>query len=231
MAALQKRNTAYKLWISDLLNANAPNNGNAVNFFKVRDKEVHRVNIIANVVFKFGSGDNNYSSLTIDDGSGAIRLKAWREDTAIFDGVKVGDMVLVIGRPRSFNNEVYINPELIKVLDDPNWELVRKLELLKEFGPPSKVAESVVDELDYEMPPKPSFAESVVEEEVVEDVSETLRQKVLTTIENNSDERGIEISQLVKLSGLSEKEIESTVHELLSEGEIFEPRKGFLKVV
>ncbi len=172
MAALQKRNTAYKLWISDLLNAHL-NNGGAVNFFKIRDKEVHRVNIVANVVFKFDSTDNSYGSLTIDDGSGSIRLKAWREDTAIFDGVKVGDMVLVIGRPRSFNNEVYINPELIKVLDDPNWELVRKLELLKEFGPPPKVAEPVVDELGYEMPSKPSVDESIVEEEVVEDVYKT----------------------------------------------------------
>lgn len=232
MAALQKRNTAYRLWISDLLNINSVNNGSTANFFNVHDKEVHRVNLIANVVFKFDTVDKNYGSITLDDGSGSIRLKAWREDALIFDNIKVGDMVLVIGRPRSFNNEIYINPELIKVLDDPNWELVRKLELLKEYGPPSKVSEdaNVVDELSYDVP-KAAVPNSIVEEEVVEDVSQTLRQKILTIIESNSDDKGLEVSTLVKISGVDEKQVESIVNELLSEGEIFEPRKGFLKVV
>lgn len=233
MATLQKRNTAYKIWISDLLNANSTNNnGSPANFFMIRNKEVHRVNLLANVVFKFDTVDNNYGSITIDDGSGAIRLKAWREDTAVFENVKIGDMVLVIGRPRSFNGEVYVNPELIKVLEDPNWELVRKLELLKEYGPPSKVSEEVevVDELSYDVR-KPVVNDAVVEEEVVEDVSETFRQKILTIIESNSDDKGLEVSQLIKISGLDEKQVDSIVHDLLAEGEIFEPRKGFLKVV
>ncbi len=231
MATFQKRNTAYKIWVSDLLNANSVNNG-GFSFFKIHEKEVHRVNIVGNVVFKFDTLDKNYGSITVDDGSGSIRLKAWREDTAIFDNVKVGDMVLVIGRPKSFNEEIYVNPELIKVLDDPNWELVRKLELLKEYGSPSKVSEKVevVDELSYETPKQQISGDSVVEE-VVEDVTETLRQRILTIIESNSDEKGLEMSQLIRISGIDEKQVESTVHDLLSEGEIFEPRKGFLKVV
>jgi len=231
MANLQKRNTAYKLWVSDLLNSNSMNNGSS-SFFKVRDKEVHRVNIVGNVVFKFDTADRNYGSITVDDGSGAIRLKAWREDVAIFNNVRVGDMVLVIGRPKIFNNEVYLNPELIKVIDDPNWELVRKLELLKEYGSPPKVSEEVevIDELSYEAP-KPVVEASVVEEEVVDDVTETLRQKILTIIESNSDDKGLEMSRLVKISGLDDKQVESVVNDLLAEGEVFEPRKGFLKVV
>jgi RPA family protein len=234
MATIQKRNTAYKLWISDLLNGNLVNgtDGVTANFFRVHNNDIHRVNLVGNVVFKYNISDGNYGSVTVDDGSGSIRLKAWREDTAIFENVNVGDMVLVIGRPRSFNNEVYINPEMIKVLKDPNWELVRKLELLKEYGPPSKAAEAIeaVDELSYEAP-KPVAQNSYVEEEVVEDISETLRQKILTIIESNSEEKGLEISTLIKISGLDEKQVESTVNDLLSEGEVFEPRKGFLKVV
>ncbi len=232
MEAIQKRNTAYKLWISDLLNANLASNNGSSNFFKIHNKDVHRVNFVANVVFKFDSVDKNYGSITIDDGSGSIRLKAWREDTALFDNVKVGDMVLIIGRPRSFNNEIYINPELIRVLNDPNWELVRKLELLKEYGSPSKVSEELdaPDELSYSLP-KPAVQQAVVEEEVLEDVSETLRQKVLSVIESNSGDKGLEVSSLIKISGLDEKQVESTVNDLLAEGEIFEPRKGFLKVV
>ncbi len=233
MEAIQKRNTAYKLWISDLLNANfATTNGVSANFFRIHNKDVHRVNFVANVIFKFDAVDKNYGSITIDDGSGSIRLKAWREDAAVFDNIKVGDMVLVIGRPRSFNNEVYINPELIRVLGDPNWELVRKLELLKDYGPPSKISGEldVSDELSYSLP-KPAVQQAVVEEEVLEDVSETLRQKVLSILESSSDDKGLEVSSLIKISGLDEKQVESTVNDLLAEGEIFEPRKGFLKVV
>ncbi|MFH1210974.1 MAG: OB-fold nucleic acid binding domain-containing protein [archaeon] len=229
---IQKRNTAYRLWVSDLLNAGMNGSENP-NFIRFKDKEVHRVNIVANVVFKFDTPDRNYGALTIDDGSGSIRLKAWREDVAILDGVKVGDMVLVIGRPRSFNGETYINPELVKPLQDPNWELVRKLELLKEYGPPSKLVENVevVDELSYEAPKVVSSPDQVVVEEVVEDVSETLRQKILSIVESNSGEVGIEFSQLVKIAGVNEKQVEVTVQDLIAEGELFEPRKGFLKVV
>jgi RPA family protein len=231
---IQKRNTAYKVWISDLLNSNYVNgNSDNSNFFKVRDKEVHRVNLVANVVFKYDTPERSYGALTIDDGSGSIRLKAWRDDVAILDGVKIGDMVLVIGRPRTFNEETYITPELVKVITDPNWELVRKLELLKEYGPPPKVAERIetFDELSYESPKVVQDGVRVVEEEIVEDVSETLRQKILGIVESNSDDKGIELSQIVKISGLDEKQVEITVNDLIAEGELFEPRKGFLKVV
>lgn len=234
MAVFQKRQTAYRLWISDLLNSQLAqaNDGMPPNFFTVHNREVHRVNFIANVVFKFETPDRSYGSVTIDDGSGALRLKAWREDAAIFNSIKVGDMVLVIGRPKSYNGEIYVNPELIKVLEDPNWELVRKLELLKEYGQPSKISEAV-DELSYDkpLPQQASDAVSITEEEVVEDVTETLRQKIITLVESNSGDKGLEFSQLVRLSGLGESQVDSIVRELISEGEVFEPRKGFLKVV
>lgn len=227
---LQKRNTAFKVWISDLLNSAPVVSDGSPNSFRVNNKSVHRVNLTANVVFKFDTPDRSYCSLTVDDGSASIRLKSWREDTALLADVNVGDMVLVIGRPRIFNGETYITPELIKILSDPNWELVHKLMLLKEFGPASKISVSEeVDELSFD-PPKP-VVNSVVEEEIVEDVSETLRQKILSALESNSSDQGLEISKVVELSGLGESQVESIVHDLIMEGEIFEPRKGFLKVV
>ena len=37
-------------------------------------------------------------SLSLDDGSGAIRVKAWNETINLFLDVDIGDLVLVIGK-------------------------------------------------------------------------------------------------------------------------------------
>jgi len=43
----------------------------------------------------------------------------------------VGDLVLVVGRVRKYEDEIYISPEIVKKVN-PNWELVHKLILFNE---------------------------------------------------------------------------------------------------
>ena len=75
----QLRQTAYKVWISDLINKQVQKEEGewSPSYIIVDNKRVSRVNIIANVVMKYKAEDGGYSTLTIDDSSSDIQIKAW----------------------------------------------------------------------------------------------------------------------------------------------------------
>ena len=136
----RKKLIAYKVWINDILNSKIykEEDGDfSISYIKVKDIRISKINIMANIVEKFLSEDKNFASITLDDGSGAIRVKTWKEDTMKVENFNVGDIVNIIGRPRTYNEESFIVPELIRKVDDPNFEVLRKLELLKLYGKPN----------------------------------------------------------------------------------------------
>ena len=77
----QKRNTAYKVWIGDLLKSNISMNENRLNYVELGNRKIVRVNIIANVIDKYRHNEKPYTSLTLDDSSGQMRVKSF-DDTA-----------------------------------------------------------------------------------------------------------------------------------------------------
>ena len=133
---------------------------------------------------------------------------------------------MVIGRVREYNNEIYLQPEIVKALDNPNWELARKLELLKQYGKFSPLQpKTAVNGSHVEA------KENIVEESVSSsNVTETLRQKLLSSIEAAGDS-GAEMQKLVHEIGMPENEVNIAIQELLKEGEIYMARAGILKVV
>ena len=127
----RKRNIAYKLRIGDILKGKPEIQEGRFLFLGLGDKKVVRVNLIANVVDKYlAEGEKKYVSLTMDDASGQIKLKLFGEDIAILKEFTQGDTLQIIGNIREYNNELYIMPEVAKVVD-PKWLLVRKLEIQK----------------------------------------------------------------------------------------------------
>jgi len=127
----RKRNIAYKLRIGDILKGKPEIQEGRFLFLELGDKKVVRVNLIANVVDKFlTEGEKKYVSLTMDDASGQIKLKLFGEDIAILKDFTQGDTLQIIGNIREYNSELYLMPEIAKVVD-PKWLLVRKLEIQK----------------------------------------------------------------------------------------------------
>jgi RecG-like helicase len=125
----KKRNIAYKLRIGDILKSKPIINEAKFLHAELGDKKIVRVNIIANVVDKFSSsGEKKYASLTLDDASGQMRLKAFGDDVLIIEKFSQGDTLQVIGMLREYNSELYILPEIAKSVD-PKWLLIRKLEI------------------------------------------------------------------------------------------------------
>ena len=126
-----KRQVAYKVRIADILNNRyIKEEGWLPNYVSVGDMKVSRANLLGVIVSKAaqeGAKDVASYDFILDDGSGRISLR-------FFESVQpldVGDMVIVIGRPREFGTERYVVPEIVKKVTDPKWVELRKLELAK----------------------------------------------------------------------------------------------------
>lgn len=131
MAEMMKRAVAYKVRIGDILKEEPIFDGERFLHVPFDDKQLVRVNVVANIVDKYeGEGEKKYLNFTIDDASSQIKLKIFGDDVNRFKDLTQGDTVVVIGILRFYNNEIYINPEIIKKLEPP-YLLVRKLELEK----------------------------------------------------------------------------------------------------
>ncbi|MBI2109643.1 hypothetical protein HYT58_00520 [Candidatus Woesearchaeota archaeon] len=231
---MQQRQPAYKLWISDLVNGTYVKQEGEwdPNYVQVLDKRVSRVNLIGTVVSKFDNEDGSYSTITIDDSTSTIRLKAFRDDTVRLKNIKPSHMVLVIGKVREYNAELFIAPEVVKILDNPNWELARKLELIKICGKPGKIVSThIASHETYTSKVTPKQLETSTEL-VVENVNveeENTRQKIYSVISNTNGM--ISIKEVTEKTSLPAHEAEEVINELLAEGEIFEPKPGFLKSI
>lgn len=196
-----KRNIAYKLRIGDLLVGKPVSEGERFIFLELGDRKIVRVNIIGNVIEKYNSsGEKRYSFLTIDDGSGQIKLKSFGDDIEILENLNQGQTIIVIGTLRQFNNEVYVSPEIVR-LQEPKYLLVRKIELEKSM--PVAVAQSDKN---------------------------AIRDKILDDIKNSEDDGGVYIDKIIMGHRETSSDIiNQEIQKLLEEGIIFEPRPGKIR--
>src|SRR3989344_1073803 len=136
---IQARQTATKLWISDMCTAKFVKSQEefAPSVIVINNRNIGRINIIGTIVEIYEKEDGSFSSIIVDDGSGQIAVRAFKEDVKILEGVSVGKTVNVIGKPREYDGEVYMLPEIVSELPNHNWEILRKLELLCEYGTPN----------------------------------------------------------------------------------------------
>ena len=203
---VQTRQIAYKIRIKDMLNSKyVKTEGFNPNYLEVNSQQISRINIIGVVVQK--SELNNYKTLAIDDGTGKISARVF-ESNPFLGQIDVGDIVLVIGRPREFSSEKYILIETIKTIDH-NWAKVRKLELEKNSKKNSNRANDT----------------SSAEEDAV-DLSPANRIfKLIKELDKGS---GVSIEEL---SSKNIKDADKLIDALLKEGDIFEIRPGKLKVL
>jgi len=196
-----KRHIAFKFRIGDLLIGKPVFDGDRFSFLELGNKKIIRVNVIGNIVDKYESeGEKKYSFLTLDDGSGQIKLKSFGDDVEKFNGLDQGKTILVIGVLRNFNNETYISPEIVRE-QDPKYLLIRKMETEKE---------------------KSENFEPVAKEQII-----AIKDRILDTIKNSEEEGGIDIDKMIMdLRDVSPEMINQEIKKLLEEGIIFEPRPG-----
>ena len=214
------RSTAYRVRISSLINGEfLRQEGFNPSYIIIDENQVSRVNIIATVVSKYLTEDGNYCALTLDDGSETIRVKAFSAEVVNIKDVKVGSFVRFIGKVKHYNDETYLVPEVIKQELDPNWLIVDHIELGK---PEFKEVE--------ERPKAKSAAKE--EPEVMEiSASDNPNTKIVELIKAHDSGDGAPMDDVLKNSKIAEKEAKDIILNLLKSGEVFEPKKGILKLL
>lgn len=207
----QKRQTACKLRVIDILNSKyVKSTGFIPNYLQVLSQEVSRINIIGVVIEK--SEENDFRTIMIDDGTGRIPAKTF-DNGKLLENVSIGDVVLLIGKPREFSSNKYVFVEMIKKID-PAWARVRKTELEKNTP-------------TADTPKKNGIVISNdANENKIIDLSSPNR--VITLIKELDRGFGVSIEDL---SSKNVKEVDKVVDMLLKEGDLFEIKPGKLKVL
>lgn len=236
MSKQNQRQVAIKLRIADILGGQyIKEEGWNPNYVLTRGgKKASRVNLLGTVV-SIPTAEINYRSMALDDGSGKIPVRSF-DESDLFHGVGLGDVVFVVGRPRQYGNEIYIMPEIIKKLQNKLWIDIRKLEIEKNSTKDSQETESASNE-------NAQKEELNVKEEIVDEnknsekskIEESInnipvaQQKIYSIIKELDKGEGAEFEQVLEKAG--GPDAEKIISQLLMEGEIFELSKGKLKVL
>lgn len=207
MPESQKRQIAYKVRIKDILDGRyVKEEGWQPNYIVTEDnREVSRVNLMGIIVDKQFEFDRVIA--IIDDGSGKITIRTFNDIN--LDNLEIGDILLVIGRPREYNNEKYIMPEILRKIKNKKWIDFRKKELEKELRGVKK--------------------EKKVEKEVKEERIESPSEKIFNLIKKLDSGDGVNFDEIINTVNI--KEAEKIINNLLSQGEIFQNKPGKLKVL
>lgn len=261
---IKKRFTAFRLSIGQIHQGSIEfdkENQEKFSRLVLNNKEIVRVNLIATVVDKFINDEGSYASITVDDGTGNIRVKVFSEDVHMLKDIQLGDTLTVIGLLRYFGNELYILPEIVKQVD-ARWLLARKLELQKEYGETYTKADEVekaelakasqIQNAQIQktkpqtaQPSALSASTEITEEKIevekieiekieaekTEDKTLTVRDQILDIIKAAEPEEGIDVDKIIMTLKAPVDNINSTIIELLEEGSIFEPRPGRLRIL
>lgn len=195
-----KRNIAYKLRIGNIHSGKTILEAEKFKSLELGDKNIVRVNVIANVVDKYiQDGEKKFASITLDDASGQIKSKTFGDDVEKFSQLNQGDTIMIIGLLRYWNKEIYMTPEIIKK-KDPSYLLVRKLEV----------------EADQ---PKNLHKEEL----------SALKEKIITLLKGAEKDNGIGIDNIIMELKEHPDVINNEIKKLLEDGVAYEPRPGKLR--
>lgn len=214
MAENIKRQTAYIVGIDEINNSKYTKSEGEwdPNYLIIRGLKISRVNIIGVIISI--SGESNIESFVIDDGFSNIQVRNF--DNSLNLNLEIGDIVLIIGKPREYNDEKYIVPEIVKKIENEGWIEFRKKQL-KQIKP-NNIPEPKIEK-------KVEVAQNTsIEEEISSDT-----QTIYDLVKKLDPGEGADIEEIIQKSNITNTE--NIINSLLKEGEIFEIRPGKIKVL
>lgn len=202
-----KRQTAYKCSIGDLNRGVFVKRPGWESSYLMTDYgDFSRVNIIAVVVGK------DEGTITLDDGTGKIIARVF-DKTELINGVIVGDLVLLIARPREYNNQIYLTIDLIKKINNKGWITYRK----KELSLIRKVRDTARTEVKKDA------------EEVQSTSTMNSKERIISLIKELDSGQGADIDEIIRFSKI--KNAEDLIQDFILRGEAFELKPGKIKLM
>jgi hypothetical protein len=187
--------------------------------------ELSEVRILGTLIDVFITDDDSYTSLTVDDGTETVRIKAWRQDVEKLKEFSKGDLIEVVGKVREYNEEIYLTPEVVSKVTPNKWVL-RELELMKfylESGAAEQVQEPPVT--PGEEPAIPEGAGPDLEEPPITETGPAVAHEEKGTKEEIPEKKEIEEEKVLEEKEVIEEESESDEleeFEILGEDEAVE---------
>ncbi len=193
------RYVAYKIYPEEFLNNEVIDNA-----LIIEGRKVRRVRILGKVE---NINIGNIISFYVD----GVNVRYF-EDKPVY--IEEGDIVDVIGRPRTYDGKKYIMAEIIRKRDE-RWIKLRDLEIKKTRKYLLERAEPYEEDLEEEI-----YAE-ILNPDIIKD-------KILVLIEKVGE---ITFEELAGMVNIPEEELEKYLSELKESGDIFEPRPGVYKTL
>lgn len=197
--------TSLKLWIRDIVEGSyEPNDDGYGGSVSLKDGgRAARVRILGTVVDKYVADTRSFGSATIDDSSETINIKLFKDRVSEIEGLEIGEIVDILGDINEYKGEVYVLPRALNKVDI-NWELLRRIELNKKGATGEN---------------SPAQAEK-------------LEEIILKKMVELGKGKGLKMETLIKdLKDVDENLVITAVQNLMHKGDMFEPKKGVLKLV
>jgi hypothetical protein len=193
--------------------------------------ELRRVALVGLIVDQY-SGDG-FASITIDDGTETIRAKAWGGEAASLDKVQTNILALIVGKIREYEGELYVVPEIVRELDDPNYLTVHKMEryvaMLIRSGVTPELPSELEDFIEESAPPPKRETPAKMPKKKEKPVTGKIYKQIMQYIEQNSKEDGVPIASIVDFfeeKGHDRTDIQLKVLDLQGQGNLVEVKVG-----
>ena len=243
---LSPRNQAIKITISELLLGTyiQENEQNPNYLLTKNNQKIYRLNVIGTIIQKELIG--TITNILIDDGSDKIIIRSF-EENKIIHTLNIGDVIIIIGKLRIFNQEKYISPEIIKQIN-PLWLKHRSLELKDKYSnikmelnsnndPPTKkeTNKEFIEKskntysISFQKNQNISLDKEIILEETIQEESLLPFQKIIKLIQELDQGDGVLIEEIIEKSPLDKTE--DIIEKMLQNGDIFQNNPGKVKVL
>jgi RPA family protein len=227
--SFQPRQIAIRASISDIVDGQfieAPSK-RVVSPYGVEMRRVVVVGLITeHFVREADEEKKRYESMTIDDGSGTVRLKVWGDGgSVILRSAKEGALALVVGKVEKYGDEIHIDPELVKEVTDPN---IMSLHLLERY-------ETILRRTGISLPETSPYQQETLVSESKKQVSRPVKKQakrvggvtgeILAFIRENAGPDGVHMKDIVsqfEKKDMTPTEIQEKVFNLYADDAIFE---------
>ena len=196
---MESRAIAHKITVGQILQSAYEQEENEPNGIVVENKKILRVNLLASIAAKEHLG--TVTTFLLDDGTGQIIMRLFEENA--WSQLAVGEIILIVGKVRRYNQEKYISPEIIKK-NMSGWLKVRRKELSYDLA---------ASKPSHEPKSKDTFS----------------IDKVLSIIRDLDKGAGASIEEILEHSAFAETE--KVIEEMLVEGVIFQNSPGKVKIL
>jgi len=231
------------------------NEAGFLKYIETEEGPVARAGIVGTVLETRVNSEKNSGSITLDDTSGIIRVQTFGEGIAKIEEVKQGDLVIVFGSVREYENNIYLVLQILrKISKEELQERKAYIDFLKEhwrkmseqIASDFTVFEGSLDDFTKIIAKKYRLSSNEAESMVKEIKAKKLQQnETAKKVQDNADEqillqaipkcdqerRGATTDDLAAFTGFSKEKVEEIIKYAIDEGDIYEPSPGRFKIL